>query len=151
MQFLYMSAWHSYPWQVVTGIQNNSTQKSLLRQPKLDLQKCIEICRSDEASETMSTKTEELHEVSFNKDLGNINVNSVVMTGATTQSKTTSAFIVVERTSRAETTVQHGVKHAKRMERNPTSGRSVVSKTLKQAHVFTNWRLISPAMAFRMW
>ena len=57
---------------MVYGIKNYNTRKWLLRQPKLDLPKCIEICRSDETLESQMKTVdhlpeENIHELSTNK------------------------------------------------------------------------------------
>ena len=56
---------------IVLGIRDGGTRKRLLRQGKLTLEKCIEIVKSDEVSNTqlknMDQPTEDVNKVTFPK------------------------------------------------------------------------------------
>ena len=60
--------------QIVEGIQSNKVRARLLRESELDLQKCIDICRADEAA------TARMKSLSNTCDLNNVDqVNTVVV------------------------------------------------------------------------
>ncbi|XP_048745965.2 uncharacterized protein K02A2.6-like [Ostrea edulis] len=50
---------------IVLGIRDNGTRKKLLQEAKLDLRKCVDICRANEKSTSQLKTMEEVHAVKF--------------------------------------------------------------------------------------
>lgn len=48
---------------IVLGVKDNHTRKNLLQEMKLDLQRCIEVCRSNEKSESQPKSITDIHHV----------------------------------------------------------------------------------------
>jgi hypothetical protein len=48
---------------IVFGVRDNHTRKKLLQEKKLDLQRCIDICRSNEKSESQLKSIADVHHV----------------------------------------------------------------------------------------
>ncbi|XP_062574516.1 uncharacterized protein K02A2.6-like [Saccostrea cucullata] len=50
---------------IVIGVRDNHTRKKLLQEKNLDLQRCIDICRSNEKSESQLKSIADVHHVKF--------------------------------------------------------------------------------------
>lgn len=48
---------------IILGVKDNHTRKKLLQEKKLDLQRCIDVCRSNEKSESQLKSLADVHHI----------------------------------------------------------------------------------------